>query len=184
MFPHSVKEDIDSGLCCDSLLVEVHNLHLGKVINNHKNTVILLLGGWKVRHVFHWDGFLGPIRSRQRVVQAFFLCVWFGNNVGSVGPDIHADIMSKFRPIKMFMQHCHYLFDTKMSRHPTVVGFQNHLFLIAWWNEDMAHMAQQPLLNMEISDSCVGTQHLVGCGEVKICLIKVGPSICLVAARF
>jgi hypothetical protein len=37
-------------------------------------------------------------------------------------------------------------------------------------------MAQQPILKMEISDSCVCAQHLVGGGEVRIFLIEVGPS--------
>jgi hypothetical protein len=48
----------------------------------------------------------------------------------------------------------------------------------------MTHMAQQPILNMEIGDNCVCAQHLVGVGEVKICLIEVGPSRGLVAAIF
>jgi hypothetical protein len=47
----------------------------------------------------------------------------------------------------------------------------------------MAQMAQQPILKMEISDNCVLTQHLVGVGEVRICLIEVGPSRGLMAAR-
>jgi hypothetical protein len=46
----------------------------------------------------------------------------------------------------------------------------------------MAQMAQQPILKMEISDRCVCAQHLVGIGEVRICLIEVGPSIGLMAA--
>jgi hypothetical protein len=44
-------------------------------------------------------------------------------------------------------------------------------------------MSQQTILKMEISDNCVCTQHLVGVGEVRICLIEVGPSGGLVAAR-
>jgi hypothetical protein len=47
----------------------------------------------------------------------------------------------------------------------------------------MAQMAQQPILNMEIIDSCVGAQHLVGVGEVGIGLIEVGPPEGLMAAR-
>jgi hypothetical protein len=45
----------------------------------------------------------------------------------------------------------------------------------------MEQMAQQPVLNMEISDSCVYTQHLVGGVEVMISLIDLGPSRGLVA---
>jgi hypothetical protein len=47
----------------------------------------------------------------------------------------------------------------------------------------MAQMAQQPVLNMEIIGSCVGAQHLVGVGEVKIYLIEVGPPGGLIIAR-
>jgi hypothetical protein len=47
MYPQSFKEDLGSGLCYDALLARRHNRHLGKAINNHKNTVISLLGGWK-----------------------------------------------------------------------------------------------------------------------------------------
>jgi hypothetical protein len=47
----------------------------------------------------------------------------------------------------------------------------------------MTEMAQQLILKMEISDSYVCTQHLVGVGEVKICLIEEGPSRGLVEER-
>ena len=47
----------------------------------------------------------------------------------------------------------------------------------------MAHMAQYPILEMEISDSYVCAQHLVGVGKVEICLIEVGPSKGPVATR-
>jgi hypothetical protein len=42
-------------------------------------------------------------------------------------------------------------------------------------------MAQNPILNMEISDKFVFPQHLVGGGEVRIFLIELGPSEGLVA---
>jgi hypothetical protein len=47
----------------------------------------------------------------------------------------------------------------------------------------MAQMAQKPVLKMEISDSCVCAQHLVGIGEVRIHLIEVGPFRGLMDAR-
>jgi hypothetical protein len=68
------------------------------LINNHKNTVISPLGGWEARHGFPW-----PVRSRKRGVQALSLSGRFGNNAGSVGPDILADLLSKFRPVEMFL---------------------------------------------------------------------------------
>jgi hypothetical protein len=45
----------------------------------------------------------------------------------------------------------------------------------------MAHTTRQPVLKMEIGDIYVCTQHLVGVGEVRICLIEVGPYGGLVA---
>jgi hypothetical protein len=47
----------------------------------------------------------------------------------------------------------------------------------------MAQMAQQPILNMEISDNCVCAQHLVGGGKFWVCLIELGPSRGLMDAR-
>jgi hypothetical protein len=47
----------------------------------------------------------------------------------------------------------------------------------------MDQTTQQPILKMEISDNYFFTQHLVGGGEVKVCLIEVGPSIGLMAIR-
>ena len=60
-----------------------------------------------------------------------FLSGRFGNSVGSVGPDILTDLLSKFRPVEMIMQHCHYLFYAEVSCHPTVVGFPDHLRSLA-----------------------------------------------------
>jgi hypothetical protein len=36
---------------------------------------------------------------------------------------------------------------------------------------------------MEIINNCVCTQHLVGGGEVQVCLVELGPSRGLMAAR-
>jgi hypothetical protein len=55
--------------------------------------------------------------SRQRGVQTLFLSGWFGNSVGSVGHDILFDLMSKFRPVEMFLQYFHYIFDVEVSCH-------------------------------------------------------------------
>jgi hypothetical protein len=40
----------------------------------------------------------------------------------------------------------------------------------------MAQTTQQPILKMEIIDNYLFTQHLVGGGEVWVCLIELGPS--------
>ena len=41
--------------------------------------------------------------SKNRGVHALFLSVWFGNSIGSAGPDILVDLLSKFRLVEMFM---------------------------------------------------------------------------------
>jgi hypothetical protein len=48
---------------------------------------------------------------------------------------------------------------------------------------DMAKMTQHPILKMEISDSCVCAQHLVGGGKVWVYLIEFGPSKSLMDGR-
>jgi hypothetical protein len=45
MYPDSLKEELGSGFYYDALLAGNHNLHLRKVINNHKNKVISPLDG-------------------------------------------------------------------------------------------------------------------------------------------
>jgi hypothetical protein len=77
------------------------------------------------------DEFPQPIRSRQRGVQTMFLSGQFGNSTGGARPDILVDILSKFWPVKMFLQHDHYLFDAKVSCHPTIVSFSNQLRMLA-----------------------------------------------------
>jgi hypothetical protein len=39
-----------------------------KLINHHKYVIIALLGGWKVGHVIHQDGFPRPLGSGKRGV--------------------------------------------------------------------------------------------------------------------
>jgi hypothetical protein len=58
MNPHSFEEDIGSICCCDVLIVGCEDGNLRKPINDHKYTVIALLGGWKAKHLIHRDGFL------------------------------------------------------------------------------------------------------------------------------
>jgi hypothetical protein len=47
----------------------------------------------------------------------------------------------------------------------------------------VAQTTQQPILKMEICDNCDCAQHLVGGGQVQVCLIELGPSRVLMAAR-
>jgi hypothetical protein len=81
MYLDSFKEELGSGFYCDALLARNPNHHLIKSINNHKTTVISLLGGWEARHVVHSDGFQWPVRSRKRGVQALFPSGQFDNSV-------------------------------------------------------------------------------------------------------
>jgi hypothetical protein len=55
--PRSFKEYLGSICHCDILLTGCEDGHLRKPINDHKHTVISMLGGWKTRHVIHGDGF-------------------------------------------------------------------------------------------------------------------------------
>jgi hypothetical protein len=82
-----------------------------------------------------------------------FLSGQFGNNIGIARPDILADIMLKFWPVEMFLQHCHCIFDAEVSSYLTVVGFPNHLRSLALWNAKVAQMTQQPVLKMEIREN-------------------------------
>jgi hypothetical protein len=51
--PISFEEDLGSLCHCDILLIGCEDGHLRKLINDHKHTVIPLLGGQKTRHVIH-----------------------------------------------------------------------------------------------------------------------------------
>jgi hypothetical protein len=53
MDPHSFKEEIGSICHCDVLLAGCEDVHLRKLINDNKYTIIVVLGGRKARHVIH-----------------------------------------------------------------------------------------------------------------------------------
>jgi hypothetical protein len=44
MNPNMLKEEISSGLGCDTLLAGCQNCHLRESINHHKETVITMFG--------------------------------------------------------------------------------------------------------------------------------------------
>ena len=91
---------------------------------------------------------------------------WLGNGIGSAIFDILADVLSMFWPIKMFLKNDHSFIHTKMSYHPTVVGFPNHLCTLDCRNTEMAQV--------KISDCGARTQELICGGEVRILLVKLG----------
>ena len=47
VYPHSFKEEFNSGFCCDILLADRHNGHFRELVDDHKNTVISMLSGRK-----------------------------------------------------------------------------------------------------------------------------------------
>jgi hypothetical protein len=53
MDPHSFKEELGSICHCDILLPGCDDVHIRKLINDHKYTIISLFGGWKAKHVIH-----------------------------------------------------------------------------------------------------------------------------------
>jgi hypothetical protein len=56
-------------------------------------------------------------------VHSLFLSGRVGNNTGNAGLDILANLLSKFKPVEIFLQHCHCLFDAEVFYHLTIVGF-------------------------------------------------------------
>jgi hypothetical protein len=68
MNPHSFKEEIGSICHCDALLENYEDGQLQNLINYQKYRIISFLGGWKVRHVIHREGFARPLGSRKRGV--------------------------------------------------------------------------------------------------------------------
>ena len=48
-----LKEELSCGLNCDILSAGYQNGHIGELINNYKNSIIAMLGQWKVKHVIH-----------------------------------------------------------------------------------------------------------------------------------
>jgi hypothetical protein len=68
MDPQSFEEDLGSIYHFDILLAGCEDDHLQKPINDHKYTIIALLGGRKARHVIHGDGFPRLLGSRKRGV--------------------------------------------------------------------------------------------------------------------
>jgi hypothetical protein len=103
MYPDSFKEELDSGLCCDALLAGNQNHHLRKVINNQKTQSFpRLVDRRPDMKSIEMDshGLSGVGRG---VYRTTFLVVGLDNNAGSAGPDILVDLLSKFRPVEMFM---------------------------------------------------------------------------------
>ena len=131
MYPHSLKEEFSSDLCCDILLADHHNGHLRESIDDHKKIVIAMLSRRKARHVIHRDGIPRSTGGRKRSTEALLLDGQFGNNASNVGLDVLPDILSKVRPIEILLQYCHGFLDPEMPSDSTVVRLPNHLGTLA-----------------------------------------------------
>jgi hypothetical protein len=68
MDPHVFEEELGSICHSDVLLASYEDGHIPKSINDHKYTIIALLGGRKARHVIDRDGFLRLLGGRKRGV--------------------------------------------------------------------------------------------------------------------
>jgi hypothetical protein len=66
--PNSFEEDLDSIHRYGILLTGCEDDHLRKLINDHKHTIISVLGGRQTRHVIHGDGFPRLLGNRKRGV--------------------------------------------------------------------------------------------------------------------
>ena len=103
MYPHLIKEELSSGLFCDTLLAGYHDGHLRESIDDHKNTIVVALSRRKARHLIDGDRFPRPTRIRQRSIQAFLLDGWFGNDIGGVGSNVLPNLLTKFWPVKILL---------------------------------------------------------------------------------
>jgi len=99
MCPHLFKVESGSGLSYDTLLAGSQYGHLRKFVNNHKYTVVAMLGRRKARDIVHGDGFPVPVRSRQ----ASLLNSWLGDGTSSPRSDVFSNIMSKVWLEKMLL---------------------------------------------------------------------------------
>jgi hypothetical protein len=127
VYPHSFKEEFSNGFYYDILLVGHHNGHLQESVDDHKNTVIVMLSRRKALHVIHRDGFPRLTGGRKRSIEVLFFDGQFGNGTSSAGLDVLPDILSKVRPIEIVLQYCHGFLDPKMPNELTVVCLPNHL---------------------------------------------------------
>lgn len=64
MYPHSLKEELNSGLYCDTLLGGRHDGHIRESVNDHKNAIVVVLSRRKAGYVIHGDRFPRLVRSR------------------------------------------------------------------------------------------------------------------------
>jgi hypothetical protein len=83
MNPKMFKEHLSSGLNGGTLLSCYQDGHLRKPINDHKYTIITMLGRRWTRHVMDGYGLRGPIESRKRSVQPMIFNGVFGNGTSS-----------------------------------------------------------------------------------------------------
>lgn len=89
-------------LCFDTLLTGHQYSNLRKFVQNHKYTVITMLGRRDARHIVHGDGFPRLVGNRESV-QVLLLDGWIGDGACSTESDIFPNIQSEFWPIKVLL---------------------------------------------------------------------------------
>ena len=141
VYPHSFKEEFNSGFYCDILLVGRHNGHLWESVDNHKNTVVSMLLRRKAQHVIHGDGFPRSSRGRYWSIDALLLDSWFGNRTCSVGSDVLPDILSNIWLIEILLHYWHHFLNPKVIINPIVVCIPNHLGTLTWRNTKVYQLA-------------------------------------------
>jgi hypothetical protein len=66
--PNSFEEELGSIFHCDILLIGCEDGHIRKLTNDHKHTVVSVLGGGQTKHVIHGDGFPWLLGNKKRGV--------------------------------------------------------------------------------------------------------------------
>ncbi len=64
VYPHSLKEELNSGLYCDTLLAGCHDGHLRESIDDNENAIVAVLSRRKARNIIDGDRLPRPTRSR------------------------------------------------------------------------------------------------------------------------
>jgi len=92
VYPHSFKEELNSGFSCDIILAGCYHGHLREYVDDHENTVVAMLSRRNARHVIHGDGSPRSNRGRKRSIEVLLRDGQFRNGAGF---DVVRNILSK-----------------------------------------------------------------------------------------
>jgi len=113
-----LKEELSNDFHCDTLPVGCQHCHLGKPINNHKNTIMTMLGWRKTRHKIHGYWLPKLILSAQSSVQSIFLNCRFIGDTCDAQFDISTNVMWEIWLVEVLLQHCHCILHVKVPYYP------------------------------------------------------------------